>query len=256
MLLVTGCSFVWGDELDGCENETPTHWELGWPHILAEQMGMEHKNIAMCGNGNDKIFRDLMKFLRTSDQRDDITHLVVLWSSWERTEIAESYGPGIEDMMKIRRKECMTQTSPARINLLENRDIAQAFDYLYDHHDILREQMIRGMSYMTQLQWLCERFGIKLVQGVFHYRMWEEMIDVMKPFLYDGKHPNHHWGEWMNWIQQDLNYLRDTSRFGLNRYTDLATIAEELDDYKPQKHPGEKCQPVFANLVKEAFDTL
>ena len=256
MLLVSGCSFAWGDELDGHEDTPPTHWELGWPYLLAEKLGIHHKNISACGNGNDKIFRDTMRWLRTSSDRDKITHMVILWSAFERTEIAESYGPGIEEMMKIKRFQCMTQTSPARVDLLEKKEIAQAFDYMYDHYDLLRERILYTMNYMTTMQFICEKMGIKLVQGWFHYRMWEELVDVMKPHFYDGKNPDHHWGEWMKWVQDELNYLHNSSRLGINRHTDLASIAEELDDYKEFFHPGEKCQPVFADICVQAFNDL
>jgi hypothetical protein len=255
MLLTSGCSFVWGDELEGYNKSPPTHWDKTFTHLLAEKLDMPYVNIARCGNGNRKIFRDTMRYLRSGKHKDEITHMVVLWSAFERDEVAESYGPGVENLMKIQRTQCMTQFSPARIHLIYNHDLANSLDYLYDHYDTLRTQMMETFTYMTALQFTAEQMGIKYVSGGFHYRMWEELVDVMKPFHYDAKSQDRHWGEWMNWIQDELNYLKSTSRLGLNRYTDLATIAEVNDDYKPQLHAGEKSQVIFADLLEEIFLT-
>ena len=59
MLVTNGCSFVWGDELDGfMEGE---HNHLTFTHRLAEKLGIEYRNISSCGNCNTKIFRDTRK---------------------------------------------------------------------------------------------------------------------------------------------------------------------------------------------------
>lgn len=254
MLLTSGCSFVWGDELEGYDQSPPTHWDKTFTHHLAKKLGLEYVNIAQCGNGNRKIFRDTMKYLR--NYSDEITHCVVLWSAWEREEVAESYGPSEEALMKIKRDQCMTQFSPARINMIRNMQFAQALEYLYDHFETKRTQIIEAMTYMTHMQWLCQKLNIKLVQGTFHHRSWEELVDVMKPENYSGDAPDKWWGEWMEHIQDELNYLTDESRVGLNRYTDLVTIAEKLDDVKPAGHAGEESQLVFTETLYEAFQKV
>ena len=44
MLVTNGCSFVWGDELDGFMEGN--HWESTFTWKLAEELGIEHKNIS------------------------------------------------------------------------------------------------------------------------------------------------------------------------------------------------------------------
>lgn len=78
----------------------------------------------------------------------------------------------------------------------------------------------------------------------------------MKPENYSGDAPDKWWGEWMEHIQDELNYLTDESRVGLNRYTDLVTIAEKLDDVKPAGHAGEESQLVFTETLYEAFQKV
>jgi len=255
MLLLNGCSFVWGDELEGFDSSPPTHWDKTFGAILADKLDMSYVNLARCGNGNRKIFRDTMKYLRTGEHRDKITHMVVLWSAFERQEVAESYGPGIEEVMKIQRTQCMTQFSPARITTLMNSELANALDYLYDHYDTLRTEIMETMTYMTTLQYICEERGIKYISGGFNPRMWEEFIHVMKPHWYSGINPDQHWGPWMEWIQDELDYLKDTSRTGLNRFSNLVDIAESLDppDFKPAGHCGERSQVVFAEDLYNIF---
>ena len=255
MLLANGCSFVWGDELEGYKNSPPTHWDKTFTHLVADNLDMDYINLAECGNGNRKIFRDTMRYLRTGKDKDKITHAIVLWSAFERNEIAESMGPGLENLMKIKRHQCMTQYSPARINTIYNKDLAQALDYLYDHYDDIRTSIMETMTYMTATQMIMEQMGIKYVSGMFHYRCWEELVDVMKPHWQNGNNPNRHWGEWMIWIQDELNSLKDTSRLGLNRYTDLATISETMDDVMPALHAGEKSQKVFAEVITDIFES-
>ena len=45
-LLTTGCSFVWGDELDGYDNNPPTHWDKTFTYKLADTLGLEPVIIA------------------------------------------------------------------------------------------------------------------------------------------------------------------------------------------------------------------
>lgn len=254
MLLVNGCSFVWGDELEGYNVSPPQHWHRTFSHILADKLDMPYMNLAECGNGNRKIFRDTMKYLR-SDEGKKVTHVVVLWSAFERQEVAESYGPGIQEVMKIKPQQCMTQFSPARITTLMNPELANALDYLYDHYDTLRTEIMETITYMTSMQFICETLGIKYISGGFNPRMWDELIHVMKPHWMSGVNPDQHWGDWMNHVTGELDYLKDTSRLGLNRFSNLVDIAESFDppDFKPAGHCGEKSQVVFAEDLYNIF---
>ena len=43
MLLTAGCSFVWGDELDGFDQDPPTHQRLTFTHLCGE-IGVDYVN--------------------------------------------------------------------------------------------------------------------------------------------------------------------------------------------------------------------
>ena len=101
MLLTNGCSFVWGDELDGYDDSPPTHEEYTFTYKLSEQLGIPYVNIAQCGSCNQKIFRDTTDYLRTCKELP--THIVILWSSWQREEVAENHPIGYESFRNIKR---------------------------------------------------------------------------------------------------------------------------------------------------------
>src|SRR5210317_1927359 len=98
MLLTNGCSFVWGDELEGYTRNK--HTKHTFSYKLSRHLDIPYENLACCGSGNSKIFRDTINYLRTS--KNKITHMVILWSSWARDEIAEP-NIGDEKLRKIQR---------------------------------------------------------------------------------------------------------------------------------------------------------
>ena len=53
MLLTAGCSFVWGDELEGFDQDPPTHWGLTFTSIVARKLGIDYENRGVCGACND-----------------------------------------------------------------------------------------------------------------------------------------------------------------------------------------------------------
>ena len=88
-LLTTGCSFVWGDELDGYDNNPPTHWDKTFTYKLADTLGLEPVIIAECGNSNHKIYRDLIDYL-TDPENDDPEMIFVSWSHLKDTSCLKS----------------------------------------------------------------------------------------------------------------------------------------------------------------------
>lgn len=249
MLLTNGCSFVWGDELEGYDNSPPTHWEHTFTHQLAEQLGVPYVNLATCGACNQKIFRDTTDYLRTCEELP--THIVILWSAWQREEIAENHPVDYETVRNIQRYQCMTQISPSRLNNLKP-ELEQLMDQYYDYYDVMRTGIIRTMNYMTHMQWLCDQLGIKLIQGVFHVRMWEGLLQTMKPRYHKTEAP---WTNWMNYVEESLGALKDTSRVGMGRYIDLFSFASINYTIKPHSHPDEDAHTAYADLLAHIFDT-
>ena len=247
MLVTNGCSFVWGDELEGYETEQ--HWHHTFTHKLSEKLEVPYVNLATCGACNQKIFRDTTDYLRNCKEKP--THLVILWSAWQREEVAENHPEKFDIERNIKRYQCMTQISPARVINLKP-ELREVIDNYYDCYDVERTGIIRTLNYMTTMEMICESMGIKLIQGVFHRRMYENMIECLHPKHRNSDNP---WTKWMDYIIHSLGSLKDTSRIGLGRYVDIYTLAIDNYTVKPYSHPDEDAHTEYARLLKHIFDT-
>lgn len=250
MLLTNGCSFVWGDELDGYDDDPPSHWPLTFTHKLAELLGgLPYMNLATCGACNQKIFRDTVDYLRTCEELP--THIVILWSAWQREEVAENHPKDYEEQRKIQRFQCMTQISPSRLNNVKP-ELQEILDQYYDYYDVTRSGIIRTLNYMTHMQWLCDTLGIKIIQGVFHKRMWSNLVSKLhKRYTTEASG----WGEWNAYVQEALGSLRPECRVGLGHYQDLYSLSQQNYTIKPFAHPDEDAHAEYAVLLKHIFDT-
>ena len=252
MLLTNGCSFVWGDELDGFDTDPPSHQHLTFSYLLSQKLEVPLVNLATCGACNAKIFRDTTDYLRKCDQLP--THMVILWSGWERSEVPENIPIDREKTLGIQRWQNMTQISPARLHNL-SRNLADTLDVYYDVVNVVKHGMIQTVNYMTHMQWLCETLGIKLIQGVFHRRMWNQLGYETAEKISQKTRP---WSDWAEYIKNSIGDLKDTSRVGLGKYIDLFSLAEEKYTIKPHQHPDEDAQVEYAdilyNIFKNEFD--
>ncbi len=245
MLVTNGCSFVWGDELEGFEDGN--HTELTFTHQLAEKLGIEYRNISSCGNCNHKIFRDTVFELQ---RNHEITHLVIIWSAWQRDEIAESHPPNYESEMKIQRSQCMSQVSPSRLHYTHKK-LRDVLDPYYDVVDIERNGIMHTLTYMHAMKLLCEAKGIKLIQGGFHERMWVNFLDIFTKKMNKGKN----WGAFNKYVKERMESLPDHHRVGFGKYTDMFTLARTKYSIKPFGHPDENTHTEFAHLLDHIFRT-
>ena len=246
MLLTNGCSFVWGDELKDYDAKPPAHWHLTFTHQLAEKLDCDYEILARCGSGNDKIFRDTIDYLMSD--RPKPTHVVIMWSAWARQEVAENHDPGVLATVHCEVSQNMTQYSPVRTHyLMEDKvDAVKAF---YDCIDT-RTFIIQHLAYMKAIQLLCDQMNIKVVQGVFHKRNWENVLHYMKP-----GHRDRHWGPWMDHVIQSLNTLRPECKVGMDNFVDMFTLAGRDFTIKEYGHPDEDTHAEFANLLHHIFKT-
>ncbi len=246
MLVTNGCSFVWGDELTGYENNEHEH--LAFPSILAKHLKTPLENIATCGACNQKIFRDTIDYLATTS--NNVTHLVIIWSAWQRHETAETHPIGYEEQMKIQRWQCMTQISPSRLEYL-HPDLSKVLDPYYDVVESTRDGIISTVGFMDAMKILCEAKGIKLIQGVFHERMWVNYIDCFTPR--NTRELN--WGEYNDWVKKKLDSFPDHHRLGMGKYTDLFKLARTKYKIKPFGHPCEETHEEYAELLYHIYRT-
>lgn len=239
MLVTNGCSFVWGDELEGYDDTPPSHWHLTFPKILSDKLNCDYVNLAMCGSGNAKIYRDTISYLSSNPAPK---YMVILWSSWHREEIAENMPKELEEEKKIQRWHCMSQFSTDRVYVMKEREEALNA-YLKQVYNV-RQGIVHGLTYMNSIQLLCDSLGIKLAQGVFHKHCWENVVACMHP-----EQRKNHWGDLMDFIKESLGTLRPESRIGLGHYTDFYSFARIRNDILTYGHPGEKSHREYSDLL-------
>lgn len=259
MLLTAGCSFVWGDELEGFNNNPPTHWGLTFTSIVARKMGLDYENRGVCGACNEKIFREVTDFLHKNPNK--ITHMVVMWSAWQRTELVE-YMPDDIDV-KIGRQNDVTQFSQLRTELIHTPEKRIAMKHWFDSAYDSRTDIMHTLSKMKALELICDAAGIELIQGMFHSRNWTNIMSILT-----DQHPDdsskklkqkrlliNSIPDYKEWLKNSIGSLKSTSRVGMGRGKDLYTICRELNDMKEFGHPGEESQVVFADFLYETFST-
>ena len=262
MLLTAGCSFVWGDELEGFDNNPSTHWEYTFTDILAKKMGIDYVNLGRCGAGNEQIFRLIVDQLHNNPDQQ-ITHMVVLWSAWQRKEWVE-HQPRERDV-KIVRELDVTQFSSLRTRNIYTKKIKRSFDDWYERCYDTRTDIMHVLSKMKMLEILCESRGIKLIQGVFHKRNWSNVMAVMSDApISDGDFVHEDMRidkvpEYKKWLIESLGSLKSTSRVGMGKngaMKDLYTLGVQNGDIKEFGHPGETANLKYANLLFETFTKI
>lgn len=249
MLLTNGCSFVWGDELEGYDNDPPSHHHLTFTHKLAEHLQMDYVNLASCGACNQKIFRDTMHYLN-DPAKEKPTHIVIIWSAWQREEVAENWPESDDVERKVQRFQCMTQISPARVKNLKP-ELRKPLDRLYEFYDVTRTGITRTFTYMETMQFICDTLGIKLIQGVFHELMYRNLLDKLSP-----RNRRMDWGDWMDFTTETLGRLPDTSRVGLGPYPDLYSVGRERHEILKHGHPNESAQVEYAEILHNIFKSM
>ena len=257
MLLTAGCSFVWGDELEGFDQDPPTHWGLTFTSILSRKMGLEYENRGVCGACNEKIFREVTDFLHQNPNK--ITHMVVMWSAWQRSELVE-YMPADRDV-KIGRQTDTTQFSQLRTELIYSPEKRVAMKHWFNTAYDSKTDIMHTISKMKALELICDAAGIQLIQGVFHKRNWTNVMSILTDQHPDDaskkiRETEFHIDsipDYKKWLLDSIGSLKITSRVGMGRGKDLYSICREIDDMKEFGHPGEKTQEIFAEFLYETF---
>mgnify|MGYP001181471967 FL=1 len=224
-LLTTGCSFVWGDELDGYDNNPPTHWDKTFTYKLADTLGLEPVIIAECGNSNHKIYRDLIDYL-TDPENDDPEMIFVSWSAFKRHELFEIKEEDFEERQKIKRFQHMTQYSPERFHWLnkENREITELFINLVWNYET---PMMHLLTQMKALQALCDAKGIKIMQTHFHYRMGFAIQEMHKHQLNDPTY----YGKFSTYVKKTImEHLRWENSLGFRVWEGCDELSRDHTD--------------------------
>jgi len=167
-LLVSGCSFTYGDELEDPARDR-------WSTHLGKLLDCEVVNTARPGNSNKAIWRATKEKLL---QENDFTHCLVLWSAFERVEVlsldyhlqydlddpeAVASGEG-----EFRTDNPFTQFSPARLDAhpfrLKKHEMITHYNEVYSNEGAILDTTF----FMKDVYNTCVLAGITAYGGVFH----------------------------------------------------------------------------------------
>lgn len=227
MLFANGDSFTYGDELGGSRNDPPTHWHNTFPKILSKKLGVKNTvNIASCGASNQKIFRTTCNFIERHHKKMD--YCVIMWSSWGRLEVCEPFTLESDTSIFIRQAENMNSIIPDHrsgrfefnAKSEERPKRKAAIQSWYDEVYTIQTAITHHLGYMRHIQFLCDAFGIKCIQGVIHPGNWQNLLYTIKQC-----NDTHDWDQYKQNVMKHLNSLRPECRMGLGHYKSVHEIA-------------------------------
>lgn len=259
ILLANGDSFTYGDELGGSRNPdgNDTHHHHTYVHKLSASLDLKYVNLAVNGSSNMKIYRRTFDFLMKT--KKDIDLLVIMWSNFGRFEICEPYQIASDSRVFIHREASMNQIIPSHHSSnfsLPNFDYYEVRDsWLFERYEILSDyvkrvlsmqtQILHTLSYMNHIQFLCDKLGIPVIQGVIHGDMYKNILYTLHRDRHEG------WDEYKEYIIEKMDTLRPECKIGLNSYQDIYYMGEGNNDLKPMGHVGENTHTQFAEMLKD-----
>lgn len=247
MLLTSGCSYTTGNP-----GKIPyKDWEDNiinrvkpWGDFLAEKLSLEHINVACNGADNEIIFFNLINELVRNNK---ITHVAVLWTSWDRWHIFNSMfthgmiGENIETDERHRIKEInLYFQAPAVRNYLYERYInpgSKRKDLLnttFNRIYLLEEYCNKNNITLLQWQGLDVLTLHQLIDENFH----KEFIKYRKPLKTIG------WPWYNNKHAEGFSYKR------LARWKDPIDFRISLDDGHPTEFAHEFICSKFMEILE------
>lgn len=265
MLVTFGCSFVWGDELEGHNALPCSHWKHTFSEKLGKKLGLETKIVAQMGNSNDKIFRDVVSHIHNPNIEDP-THIVVVWSHPNRSEVAlnQAFNPedlkighridskGNKRLWSVRFQQNMHQYGPSRPEWVNQRKVPIISTYyreLWNEHT----SVLNLLTKMQSLESICVGKGIKLVQCQYAEFTRDTMTQCMDMNRFMHMKP------WRNHVDTVLQSLRKESKIGLlpdSSGFDMNTRANKLGKTLRYGHPDESVHTWYANKLHKIFEDV
>lgn len=272
ILLTNGDSFTFGDELKGSRRgfnpdgsiRKPKHHHLTYTHHLSGLLNTDdgYVNLAANGSSNQKIFRRTTTFLQQTNK--EVSHMVVIWSSWGRMEVVSPYSPDNDRIMYIEKENNFNQIIPDHHNstmrytlrhwgddVEDQLNFEKALTDFYQHVYSFQTPIIHHLNYMCILQDLCDAKGIKLIQGIIHNGLWQNI----KSCLLGNKMKDEK--QLKSTIRFYISYLRPECKLGFGDRMDMTTFAldrkHEGCEIRRIGHPCEKSHELFAGFLYDKF---
>jgi hypothetical protein len=162
MILLNGCSFTYGDELQDPANSR-------WGTHLGKLINRDIHNLSAPGASNSRIFRTTLTFLAEQDL-SELEGIIVMWSAFERVEMISLHNEHNYDKDSNLINGQFIQMSPSRVGK-ENRSIVrnyQAWETFYGEIYTRETGVVETINYMVWLKWICDQLKITCLQGWFH----------------------------------------------------------------------------------------
>ena len=217
-----------------------SHQPLTFSHLLAERMNIkDYVNLAVAAlAGNDLIFRNTMTHIAKPDREGNL-HMVIIWTAKQRMEMLKPEYRDIDPTYKLLKFNGMVQFSPERVSNLQEDMHGTLYKYyndVYTHHTTV----LHDLSKMLAVQNICDARGIKLIQGVFHSQMYDNLKSAIKTGNKD----------YIDEIENHLRCLKPTSKLGMGHWTDMYSLsAFTYKDLMPRGHPGVKTPSRICTLI-------
>lgn len=222
MTLVTnGDSFTYGDELPGSrpeEGKEPTHSHLTYTRHLSDHLNCKYVNLAENGSSNMKIYRRTLDFLQKTNKKVD--YLVIIWSSWGRLEVCEPFSLPEDEGLYIGRETDMNQLIPSHRStsfmyrpaqwVKSYPERSQKVEDWYLNVYTMQTSIVHSLSYMKNIQFICDLMGIKVLQGIIHQGMYHNILMTLEDA---EKNDNYH--EYRDFVVDALEYLRPECKIGV-----------------------------------------
>jgi len=165
-LVVNGCSWTYGSELDSPEEES-------WPKLVANKLGIPVVNLAIPGSGNDSILRRTSEYLFQNLAFNSKPLVIIAWSQitrregWDKTLGQYNgihIGPDSESIDKMNHSQ---------------------LSHLYEYDMI--DHCRRNLLYKVHMRNLLENFKIPFLHGNYYIKDYSDYVTEKSGLLVQSK---------------------------------------------------------------------
>ena len=239
--LFNGCSFVWGDEL-----QDP--YASRFSKLFADYTGMREVNLSLRGASNGRIYRTTLDHIQLNGEPD---LMIIVWSGTDRFEYIDTDQKDAHDSYYL-------QCSVSRLHQKEFEEKRKSLTgYMVDIFTDYKAS-IDTINYMCEIQMLCEKSNIPLLQFQFAHRHRDSIYLIL-----NTKPKNNLEKEFINYYRSKIDYLKPYSTLGIKDNKNLLRLSMNIRDVTVAMigrrmgaygHPLEKSQVLFKEVILEELE--
>jgi len=278
-ILAGGCSFTQSYLDSPACPDVNTDFSR-WPELLGQKLGLNVKNLARSGMGNDWIYKKVSRDLLSNHEQIEL--VVVGWSDPTRYDLwGIEFTPLNDVYNKMSDKDKLHWAKPGGHNVLDEAalNFHDAFyqTYLWDEWDVSRpgqlpvgniiaKQILETFAYMLDLQRLCEALNKPLIMSSMlgkldpqqiHYQMKtsNNRPDLLQKFDYKELISYLSNSEYLLGINQKycIGYPFIQVLGGFDFHHCIITNDSEYQICPEDPHPNEKGHALIAEMYYEHY---